>query len=82
MGGKLILTSKYNQNNNFVVYHQNIKGISDKTDQLLMFINNTHSFCSIYCYIEDHRKAPEHRMLHCNEQDIECCTVQRELKFS
>lgn len=81
MGDKRILTLEYNQNNNFVVYHQNIKGLSHRTDQLLTFIKNTHSFC-IYGYTEHHRKAPEHRMLHCNEQDIDLCTVQQELKFS
>lgn len=47
-----------------MVYHQNIKGLSDKIDQLLIFIKNTLLFC-IYCYIEHHKKAPEHRMLHC-----------------
>lgn len=71
IGDKLILTLEYNQNNNFVVYHQNIKGLSDKIDQLLIFVKNT--FCSVF--IVALNTISRH-------QSTECCPVQQELKFS
>jgi hypothetical protein len=54
---KPVLNSEYNQNN-FVVYHQNIRGLSNKTDELSVFINNIHT-PHILCLTEHHMKTPD-----------------------
>jgi hypothetical protein len=40
------------------VYHQNIRGLSTKTDELSVSINNIHS-PHILCLTEHHMKTPE-----------------------
>jgi hypothetical protein len=40
---KPVLNSEYNHDNNLVVYHQNIRGLSNKIYELSVFINNTHT---------------------------------------
>ncbi|KDR12179.1 hypothetical protein L798_14048 [Zootermopsis nevadensis] len=40
---KPVLNSEYNQDNNSVVHHHNIRGLSNKTDQLSVSINNKHT---------------------------------------
>jgi hypothetical protein len=55
---KPISNLKYNKSNNFVVYHENTRGLSIKTEELSFSINNTQLPHILYLN-EHHMKALE-----------------------
>jgi hypothetical protein len=49
---------QYAQKENLLVYHQNIRGLSQKTEELIISLNIAHS-PHILCLTEHHLKAPD-----------------------
>jgi hypothetical protein len=54
---KPLLNSEFS-NNSLSVYHQNFRGLSNNTDELLVTVKNVHS-PHILCLTEHHMKLPE-----------------------
>jgi hypothetical protein len=55
---KIILTLEFSNKNSPLVYHQNIRGQANKTDELLITVKNVHA-PHILCLNEHHLKLCE-----------------------